>query len=796
MSATDSPSGRASARHPLADSPLRLFARFRDQHRLPRPASSWHAREVQRVALCLSLFASLLVHATPSRLPALDVPLPHDVHQPHVFENPAANDTRAIAVSTDSPEIVAVAAAAGIRLFAPDTASWQSTADLAALAPAFAIAPAPDGGFWVGAWNGLHRVQGQQVRPTQGIPGPVVAVGVAPDGRVLAGGPNGYFLVDTDRVRRLDLPATGYLSRIGYGPDRAWWFATGMGLFHWDGSHGHYRRGDSDQVSFATRAVAFDLQEQAWVASLGGLQRLEGNRLRKVVGPGSSLPSADIRALVRGPDGRLWAGTAHGLARQSDAGWQVRAGRRWLAHDEVRDLAFDSGGTAWIATAGGVSALRSETVSLSEKATRFHAVLESRHVRPPGIVEKCQLRTPGDLATWAPMDDDNDGGYTALALAMESYRYAATRDPRALAAARRAFAACELLRDVSGIPGFIARTVVPHDWTEVHDPNETVSDPAWAESMAGDPRAKRVPVRWRPSADGRWLWKGDTSSDEITAHFFGYFVFDQLAADATDKARVREHVVQVADHLLQNGLVLRDLDGKPTRWGIWAPEYLNDDPNWEMERGINSVEILSFLKLAHHLSGEARFEQAYRRLIRDHHYDQNVRTAPNLNPAWRTYIDMELLAFAYPALLALEKDPSLRRTFHESFERWHHAVQADGNPFFEFLYAAFRSPRRAQLGDALNFLRDTPLDLIRWDVDLTRREDLSWRRFPEVERLQTGRRLPVSEIGYSRTDQNPWLAVQGDGGRSESDGVFWLLPYWMGRHYGWVPGPVAETPRE
>jgi hypothetical protein len=736
-----------------------------------------------------------LLWAAPLWKADADVPSVHEVHHGQVFSNPAANDVRAIAITRtfEGPETMAAASAAGVHVRTTPESGWQTSPELAALSPSFAVASDPNGGFWIGAWDGLHRLEGlRPVRATQ-VPGPIVAVGVDGEGSVVAGGPNGYFRVSARGVQSLNLPATRYLSRIVHGPDRSWWLATGMGVFRWDGSEGDYLRGHADQDSFATRAIAFDDQQRAWVASLGGLQVFEGHRLHRRVEPRDGLPSGDARVVVTGPDGRIWVGTSRGIARASTTGWEVRSGRRWLVHDEVRDIAFDREGTAWIATAGGISSLRRETLSLEHKAARFHAVLEARHVRPPGIVEKCQLRTPGDLTTWAPTDDDNDGGYTALALAMESYRYAVTRDPRALAAARRAFGACELLREVSEIPGFVARTVVPRDWTEVHDPNETLSEPAWAESRAGDPRNKRVPARWRPSADGRWLWKGDTSSDEITAHFFGYLVFHQCAAEGEDKVRLREHVVKIADHLLQNGYVLRDQDGKPTRWGIWAPERLNHDPDWEMERGINSVEILSFLKLAHHLSGEERFQQAYLTLIRDHGYDRNVLDAPNLNPAWRTYIDMELLAFAYPALLSLETEPRLRRVYQASFERWHQAVAADGNPFFEFLYAAYRTPRRARLEEARVFLRETPLDLIRWDVDLTGREDLQWRRAPEVERLQYHRRLPVAEIGYSRTDQNPWLATQGDGGRTESDGVFWLLPYWMGRHHGFVPGVTTSA---
>jgi len=195
------------------------------------------------------------------------------------------------------------------------------------------------------------------------------------------------------------------------------------------------------------------------------------------------------------------------------------------------------------------------------------------------------------------------------------------------------------------------------------------------------------------------------------------------------------------------------------------------------------------LKLAAHVSGDDRYRDAYRRLIEEHGYARNVAEAPNLNPAWRTYIDFELLAFAYPALLKLETDPALHRVYRASLERWHRTVRHDANPFFEFVYADLAGTRGANLEGARRFLRETPLDLVRWNIDLTTREDLGIRRAPEVEHWQTARLLPPAEIGYSRTDQNPWRARQGEDGRSESDGVFWLLPYWMGRHLGIVPAP-------
>lgn len=744
---------------------------------------------IRSAGFCLAVGRWCLFSAVLSARPlGAATRIAHDVHTAHPLPSEEAANVRAIRV--DGADTVWVATAAGVLRHAAASVGWQVVEPETLAGPSYDLAIGRSNSVWVGHWKGLAEFRGAQGDTTfvPGIEGPVRSLAMSADGRILAGGPRGFTLLGPDRIAQaVNLPACRALSAIVTDePSGDWWMATSMGAYRWRPVAGSYVRGRWERDSFTVRDVLPLGDDRFWFATLGGLQEFHGTRLAGRPGPAHGFPAADLNCLARDPQGRIWVGSRSGVLRYVSGDWRIRRGRRWLIHDEVRDFAFDSQGTAWIATAGGVSALAQKEIAWEEKAGRFHAILEARHVRPPGIVEKCRLRVPGDLASWEPTDDDNDGGYTAVALAMESYRFAVTRSPEARAAARRAFAACELLQRLTETPGFLARTVIPAEWREMHDPNLTYSDAAWAEEIVVDPRHKRVPVRWRISRDGRWLWKGDTSSDEVTAHFFGYYLFHELAADTADRQRVRDQVCRIVDHLLEHGLTLTDADGHPTRWGVWAPERLNQDPAWEMERGINSLEILSFLKLAHHVSGEAKYDQAYRRLIAEHGYARNGLAAPNLNPTWRTYIDLELLAFTYPALLALEHEGGLRSLYQRSFRRWHEAVRPDANPLFEFLYAAYGSRSRADLSGAREFLARTPLDLINWDVDNASREDLRLVRFPEMEQLQTGRRLPVDEIGYSRTDQNPWLARQGDGGRTESDGVFWLLPYWMGRHHGFL----------
>jgi hypothetical protein len=374
-------------------------------------------------------------------------------------------------------------------------------------------------------------------------------------------------------------------------------------------------------------------------------------------------------------------------------------------------------------------------------------------------------------------------------LAMESYRYAVTQSSQAKRNAKRAFDALHFLREVTDTDGFFARTVVPVSWTHMGDPNRKFTDQEWAERRINNPREKRVEQRWRLSKDGKWRWKGDTSSDEMTGHMYGYYFYHKLVADTDEKLRIRDHVCAIVDYIIAGGYNLHDLDGEHTKWAVWAPEKLNDDPDWRTERGINSLEILSYLKLAHHVSGNEKYLEEYKKLLHDFNYIENIKQVKTMNPAWRTHIDDELLALAFPVLMENEHDPILVDIYKAGFEQWYRAAGEDCSPYFNFLYAAYKG-FDPNFDCSIENLRDTPLDLVQWRVDNTKREDISLTRLPEYEFIQTDRLVPISERGgVMRWDKNPWRAVQGNGGHTESDGVFWLLPYWMGRYYGLISEP-------
>jgi hypothetical protein len=495
------------------------------------------------------------------------------------------------------------------------------------------------------------------------------------------------------------------------------------------------------------------------------------------------MPFHESRATAADADGRLWIATRDGVVRYDHGRWSLRHSRRWLAADDARDLVIGRDGTAWIATAAGVDAIRRKPMTLAAKANALLQIVRARHIRPPGLVGPAVLLAPGDLSRSFLEDDDNDGEHTGMYCAMESMRYAVTHDPAARENARAAFHALLLLQQVTGTPHFIARSVLPIGVAPRHEVDRTFTPEEIAEARRTDPRAKIIEKRWVPSADGKWLWKRDASSDEVDGHMFGYAVYYDLAADADERKLVAEQVDRLVGGIVAHGFVLQDVDGRATQWGNWSPASLNGDPTWHEERAGNSVEMIAFLGVASYMTGSARYREAARGLVEQHGYGRNMLQAVFDTPSERTHIEDELLTMVYANLLTHPLLPSIDAIGRESMRRWHKSAERDGIPFYDFAYNRF-SGRRVSLDRAVETLRDWPLDMVEWSVDNSRRDDVRKDLTPGLEAGMLTRILPRSEMGICMWDQEPYKAVIGNGGQREDKPTDWLLAYWMGRYYG------------
>jgi hypothetical protein len=706
-----------------------------------------------------------------------------EFHNPYPVNNePGASDVRSIAIDHESNTWIATAA--GIFRKTKESAEWINVITGDDKGPAFFVETDQNGTVWLGNWNGLFRFKNNQLEKVTGPEGPISAICAATEGLYVLG-PNGFWFNNGNGFKKQKAIIAKSVRDVISDQNKGLWIATDVGLYHWNEKElQHYYKTDA-LISGYAKGLAFDIENKLWIGGLGGVTIRTGNEIETELKPADGIPSRYVSALKYAPDSSMWVGTQAGVVRfRYDGSHSLLFSKRWLLDDQIRDIAFDKEGTAWIATAAGVSAIGKRKMTLASKNDFFFDVLLKRHIRSPWIAGQAHLKVPGDTTSWEPEDDDNDGEYTGNYLAMESFRYAATKSPEAKENAKKAFGFLKLLQEVTGTDGFFARTIIPADWTKMHDGNRIFTEREKADELVKEPRFKPVEVRWHKSADGKWLWKGDTSSDEICGHMFGYYFYYTLVADEAEKKIIATHVANIVNHLMKNDFNLVDVDGTHTRWSVWSPNRLNNDPEWLPDRNQNSMELLAFIKLAHHLTGDQKYEKEYLRLIEKEHYLENMAEVTKQNPAWLIYFDVVLQAYLYPILIHCEKDPERRKFYKNHLEEWFTHRKGDHNPLINFIYD-YSLDKKSGLDNSVDFLIDTPLDLVDWPIDHSKREDIHIVHQPVLEDDQLDQLQPASIRMTVRWDKNPWTLAGGNP-QVEREPVFWLLPYWMGRYLGMI----------
>lgn len=555
------------------------------------------------------------------------------------------------------------------------------------------------------------------------------------------------------------------------------------------------------------RGVAYGPRGELWFASPQGVGRRDTSGAWSLWSGEDGLPYADFTRIATAPDGSLWAGTHKGAIHFDGRTWEYRQGRRWLPDDDVLDVVVDASNVAWFRTAKGTGRIGQRSWSLREKARWFEEEIDRRHRRTPyGYVLEVHLAKPGDKESAVQHDSDNDGLWTAMYGAGECFAYAATKDAFHKQRAQRAFAALKFLGDVTqggtpkALPGFVARTVLP---ASAGDPNQRAEYTPEGDrrKQARDSLWKILTPRWGLSADKQWYWKTDTSSDELDGHYFFYGVYHDLVAETpAEKQAVRDVVRAITDHLLAHDFNLIDHDGTPTRWGVFSPSMLNRNRDWWEERGLNSLSIITYLKVAFTLTGDAKYEAAFNKLIRDEGYAQNAMTAkPSTATGSGNQSDDEMAFMNYYNLLRYEKDPKLHEMWALSLANYWRHEQAELNPFFAFTAEAMLKGAtfqdngpRVQLGlqgaavpGAVDTLRRYPMDQVNWAHTNAHRADLVWLA-PGRALRRNGLVLPADERHFNHWNHDPYRPDSGGSGNGLACATPFLLGYYMGLYHGYI----------
>jgi hypothetical protein len=514
------------------------------------------------------------------------------------------------------------------------------------------------------------------------------------------------------------------------------------------------------------------LGSRLFVSTDRGVAVLRGMAMTTLTGD-DGLPYEDTTCLAQGFDGDLWIGTTTGAIRKAGDDYHYFGADHWLPGNNVRDIAVGDN-IVYIATDAGLGIIRYEPYTLQKKANYFERAMDDWGFKRLGFVHK--LYWSNDEDEWLREISDNDGGHTAHYLAAMSYKFAATGDEQARAEALDAFKAMVWLEDITPKDGFFARAI----WSVEGDKGQL------ARFGSGG-----LPAKWYDTDDGLWVWKGDTSSDEVNGHFYAVALFHDLVAQGAEKQRAAEHLARIATHIIENGWVLRDMDGGPTRWGQWSPEYLLTPYGYEA-RGLNGMEAQAYMIIAHTLTGDPKFQQGLQQLLDWGYHTYTVRQKQTFPPDHVVPWDDELAFRVLHPMLKYTNDAELRSIYLRSIERHWEVMRMQKLPYYNFIYGS-RTGNDCEAEQAVQHLREWSLDPVNHNFRNSHRHDLA----PEpgyVPYSGGTRAISPRESTAMWGSRSAIRYNGGSGSRGATPPVGWLEDYWMGRYYGFIEAPATEDP--
>ena len=517
-------------------------------------------------------------------------------------------------------------------------------------------------------------------------------------------------------------------------------------------------RQTNDMLSYGSRL---------FISTDRGLAVLRGAAFTILKGE-DGLPYEKTTCLEPGFENDLWIGTTRGAIRMLKDEWQYFGPQRWLTGNNVHDIAVGNN-IVYIATDNGLGIIKYEPYTLQKKAAYYERHINEWGHKRLGFIHLLYKR--GD--EWIREVSDNDGGHTAPYLAAMCYKYAVTGDQAARNEAVQSFKAMLWLERITPIDGFIARAI----WSAVADKDER--------SKHG---SGGLPAKWYPTDDGKWYWKGDTSSDEVIAHFYAVTLFHDLVAEGKEKEMAKEHIARITKYIIDNGWQYIDMDGKPTRWGRWNPEYLLRPYGW-VDRGVNGLEAMAFAKSAYALTGDKQFADGFDQLMEFGYQKHVIRQKNTFPPESVAPWDDDLAFRSYYTLMRYVKDPYLRSVLLRSLERSYEIKRMAHDPWLNFTYGA-ATGNDCEVDRAVKHLRETPLDCVEYSYSNSFRDDLypepGYTAYEGVPKALSPREINVggNVISYDG----------GAGGRRVKQPTDFLRAYWMGRYHGFIKAPEVSDP--
>lgn len=651
-----------------------------------------------------------------------------------------------------------------------------------------------NGKLYAAVNNSLAEIKKGKIKKIADFDAPVVDISVALDGSFWLITENTLFLMENGEFKEIvDLPEeTVCLAALDnkskYG-ETVYVGSLVEGLMSMKGKRRHWAELLPNVTGVSSQkinCIQIDALGHLWVGSDEGLNIYDGKNYWFNGSEFYSVPDGSFNDMFFAADGKKYFATNTGIITLIEGKISYFSFGAWLMHPTVTKITVSDKGTIAAVTPRGISVITAQYMTLEEKANHYDEMAVKYFTRNEGYQVDRVLRKYGDLESgWLP-NSDNDGLFTGLYCASQCFRYAVTGDEKAKANAKRAVEAMIKLTEVTEKPGFTARATRYSNEENFGDGNRE----EW-HAVEGNP-------------DCEWL--GETSSDEMTGHYFAYGIYFDLVADKKEKKKIAQVVKTITDHILENNFHLCDVDGVPTTWANWEPELLNNDDRWFYERGTNSLEMLSFLKTTYHVTGEEKYNDVYKMLIEKHHYAMNC-IQYKVEDGHVAHIDDQLdFTNIYPLIVFTDNEAEkeifkMGLTHHWQYER------VERSPMFNIVYGSLTN-NNCDVENAAKSLSEMNLDLICWPVYNSYRKDIVWDTEQEAMGIPPQLKYPVeySARAFCNYDGNQFVCDSGaeefvyinnkivnrtstlpSSGARGMRAVMpynFLLPYWMGRFHG------------
>lgn len=477
--------------------------------------------------------------------------------------------------------------------------------------------------------------------------------------------------------------------------------------------------------------------------------------------------------------------------------WQYYYGARYLPSNVVTAVvaAVPYGGddcSVFVVTDVGIALMSLSPWTLEEKATAFTQFQSPQHDRH-GITASCGINY-GDRSVYTKNVQDSDGLWTSMHAMGQVYRFIATKEEEARKLAWRAFEGLEMTSILTpAYPSYVARTFCKMD-------DGTSGCPTSYDDMPGG---------WYNGSIEGWLYKGDTSSDELAGQLSALpLIYDFIAQTDDEKKRVLVIMEGIVMGIVKNNYFLIDPEtGKPTKWGYWAPSWLNDQTEYQSERGTNSVQITGWLAMLYSITGNQMYREEYWKLIREHNYGYNILNSKVDSAVDENHSDTELLMLAFHSMfysrwrlehIAVKVEKERYDNVHEmlshgncedGLKRTWLLLKGELNPIWLGIYAGTAALTENLLEEdvigAAFSLRHWAIDGISWPIDGDQRIDLDipQDRATFHNRGGTGAVMryirPPSERAATENNLDPFVVEGGSGGSTEVEPGIWQLPYYI-----------------